>query len=154
MRVEWKRNMTKLNQIQTRINHLFKPCKFGWKRYNGHCYFPFNLKKNWFEAQMHCRNQGATLLQIDDSSERMWLSKNFPNVPYWIDLTDTGVEGKWMMFSTGKLVQFKSWSKGQPDDWKHDQDCAYNNFSKQLGLWDDGGCNWSIAFVCESSGPE
>nr|XP_034317508.1 uncharacterized protein LOC117686527 [Crassostrea gigas] len=77
--------LTKLNRIQSSINNVWKRkpktmvCKKGWKRYNGHCYFLFSGKMNWFQAQIFCRNQGTTLLQINDASENKWLIKNFPN---------------------------------------------------------------------------
>ncbi|XP_048780912.1 hepatic lectin-like [Ostrea edulis] len=148
---------SKLNQIQSSITNLWKRkpvnivCKKGWKRYNGHCYVLFSTRVNWFEAQMLCRSRGATLLQIDDTNESKWLSRNFPNVNYWIDLTDVGKEGHWIMLSTGKRSTFTSWDSGQPDN-SGNQDCAYNNFRKRLGRWDDLSCTSKTQVMCEESG--
>ncbi|XP_062592101.1 perlucin-like protein isoform X2 [Saccostrea cucullata] len=130
---------------------LLKPvCKQGWKRYNGHCYRLFSTKMNWFEAQFFCRKQGTTLLQINDARENKWLSTHYPKVYYWIDLTDAGKEGEWMMFSTGKRPTFTSWGKGQPDN-SGNEDCAHDN-SPRNGEWNDGQCSNKIQVMCESSG--
>ena len=32
---------------------VFADCKSGWKRYNGHCYYLFKTKLNWFDAQVN-----------------------------------------------------------------------------------------------------
>lgn len=151
--------LTKLNRIQSSINNFCKRkpktivCKQGWKGYNGHCYHLFSGKMNWFQAQIFCRNQGTTLLQINDANENKWLTKNFPNVEYWIDFTDIGTEGKWVTLSTGKST-YTSWDYGQPDNWRGDQDCANNNYSKRLGRWDDTKCINTYQVMCEDSGSE
>ncbi|XP_052691215.1 C-type lectin-like [Crassostrea angulata] len=148
---------TKLNKIQSSINNIWKRkstaivCKQGWKRYNGHCYHLFSGKMNWFEAQIFCRKQGTTLLQINNANENKWLTKNFPDVQYWIDFTDNGMEGKWVTLSTGKS-EFTSWDRGQPDNAAGKQHCAYNNFSRRIGHWDDIRCTYSFQVMCEASG--
>ncbi|XP_052691257.1 perlucin-like protein isoform X2 [Crassostrea angulata] len=146
---------TKLNKIQLSINDIWKRkpeaivCKEGWKRYNGHCYHLFSKKMNWFQAQVFCRNQKTTLLQINDANEHNWLTKNFPIVGYWIDFTDIGTEGKWVTLSTGKS-EYTRWHSGQPDNSGGKQHCAYNNYVK--GSWDDVSCKTAIQVVCEASG--
>ncbi|XP_052691179.1 lectin BRA-3-like [Crassostrea angulata] len=150
---------TKLNKIQSSINNIWKRkpapnvCKQGWKRYDGHCYHLFNTKMNWFQAQIFCRKQGTTLLQINNASENNWLTKNFPNVYYWIDFTDIGTEGKWVTFSTGKS-EYTSWDRAQPDNGGGHQHCALNNFSNRAGRWDDEGCKKSFQVFCEAPGSE
>lgn len=72
-------------------------------------------------------------------------------VNYWIDLTDVGKEGHWIMLSTGKRSTFTSWDSGQPDN-SGNQDCAYNNFRKRLGRWDDLSCTSKTQVMCEESG--
>ncbi|XP_055998593.1 perlucin-like protein [Ostrea edulis] len=152
--------LSKLNQIHSSIRNIWKRkpekpstvCKKGWKRHNNHCYFLSSAKLNWFEAQMFCRNLKTTLVQINDANESKWLSRNFPKVPYWLDVTDVGKEGHWLTFSTGKRPTFTSWDRGQPDNWKKNQDCGYNNFSGRLGRWDDAHCTMKIQFICEESG--
>ncbi|XP_061174176.1 perlucin-like protein isoform X2 [Saccostrea echinata] len=125
-------------------------CNQGWKLYNGHCYQLFSTKMNWFEAQLFCRKQGTTLLQINDAVESKWLLKNYPKVRYWIDLTDAGKEGKWMTLSTGKGPTFTAWIKGQPDNAGGNEDCAINNWSKP-GHWNDERCSSTFQVMCESS---
>ncbi|XP_052691234.1 galactose-specific lectin nattectin-like [Crassostrea angulata] len=149
--------LTQLNEIQSSINNIWKKkpiaCKHGWKRYGDHCYHLFRAKMNWFEAQIFCRKQGASLIQINNAGENRWLTKNFPNVPYWIDFTDNGTEGKWVTLSTGRS-EYTSWDRGQPDNWRGNQNCAYNNFRKRAGRWDDGGCKAKFQAMCEASGSE
>nr|XP_022337538.1 lectin BRA-3-like [Crassostrea virginica] len=143
-----------LNKIQSSISNIEKPkvieCKSGWKRYNDHCYYLFKTKMNWFDAQVFCRRQSTTLLQINDATENRWVSNAFPNVRYWIDYTDTGNEGHWVTLSTGRN-DYSSWHKAQPDN-SGNQDCAKNNHLGQLGQWDDDGCYEKFPPLCETSG--
>nr|XP_022337539.1 lectin BRA-3-like isoform X1 [Crassostrea virginica]XP_022337541.1 lectin BRA-3-like isoform X1 [Crassostrea virginica]XP_022337542.1 lectin BRA-3-like isoform X1 [Crassostrea virginica]XP_022337543.1 lectin BRA-3-like isoform X1 [Crassostrea virginica]XP_022337544.1 lectin BRA-3-like isoform X1 [Crassostrea virginica]XP_022337545.1 lectin BRA-3-like isoform X1 [Crassostrea virginica]XP_022337547.1 lectin BRA-3-like isoform X1 [Crassostrea virginica]XP_022337548.1 lectin BRA-3-like isofor len=144
----------KLNKIQSSINNIRKPklidCKSGWKRYNVHCYYLFKTKKmNWFDAQVFCRKQRTTLLQINDASENRWVSKAFPNVPYWIDYTDIGKEGHWVALSSGRN-DYSNWSKVNPNN-DGNQDCATNNYLSQ-GQWDDDKCYAHHPPLCETSG--
>ncbi|XP_065941625.1 lectin BRA-3 isoform X1 [Magallana gigas] len=146
----------KLNKIESSISNIWKRkpkvivCKGGWKRFDGHCYYLFSAKMNWFQGQIFCRNQGSTLLQINNANENKWLTKTFPNVEYWIDFTDIGTEGKWVTFSTGKS-EYTSWNSGQPDNSGGKQDCAINNHSKRPGRWDDETCNGNFQVMCEAS---
>ncbi|XP_078321503.1 uncharacterized protein LOC111112316 [Crassostrea virginica] len=62
--------IAKLNNIQSSINNIWKKkpkfigCKDGWKPYNDHCYYSSSTKMNWFEAQVFCRKQGTSLLNL------------------------------------------------------------------------------------------
>ncbi|XP_078336991.1 perlucin-like protein isoform X1 [Crassostrea virginica] len=147
----------KLKEILSSINNIWKKkpkvidCKSGWKRYNGHCYYLFKTKMNWFDAQFFCRQHGTNMLQINDASENNWVSKAFPNVLYWIDYTDISKEGNWRSFSTGENA-FSNWHKGQPNN-AGNQDCAVNNFAHHTGYWDDFSCfTPAYPVLCEASG--
>ncbi|XP_022322446.2 galactose-specific lectin nattectin-like isoform X1 [Crassostrea virginica] len=146
----------KLNEIQSCINAICKrkpkvlACKLGWKRYNGHCYYLYTTKMNWFEAQVFCRKQGTFLLQINDANENKWVSETFPNVEYWIDYFDGGMEGKWVTFSSGKSI-YSNWEKNQPDNAYSGENCAHNNLYRR-GYWNDRDCLLKRSFVCEASG--
>lgn len=72
--------------------------------------------------------------------------------PSWLDHTDVGTEGTWKLFSTGRSPTFTNWSKGQPDNYKGNQDCAYSYFNRKTGAWDDGNCGHKIGLICEISG--
>ena len=73
------------------------------------------------------------------------------SVLYWIDYTDLGKEGNWVSFSTGENT-FSRWHRGQPDNMGN-QDCAYNNFHKDRGYWDDAEClKYKFQPLCETSG--
>ena len=71
-----KKNHTRSLQTRTKLTVIFKKdvlynifssccvfadCKSGWKRYNGHCYYLFKTKMNWFDAQV---NLAGFLLSI------------------------------------------------------------------------------------------
>lgn len=56
-----------------------------------------------------------------------------------------------MTLSTGRS-EYTSWDRGQPDNWRGNQNCAYNNFRKRAGRWDDGGCKAKFQAMCEASG--
>ncbi|XP_078336955.1 C-type lectin domain family 4 member F-like [Crassostrea virginica] len=119
---------------------------------NGHCYYLFRTKMNWFEAQIFCKKQKSQLLQINDQNENIWISMVFPNVRYWIDYTDIGKEGCWLTFSSGR-DEYSSWYSRRPDGGRI-QNCATNNYLSQLGRWDDVGCHDRYPSLCETSGSE
>ncbi|XP_048730622.2 perlucin-like protein [Ostrea edulis] len=149
--------MKKLQEIQNTVNTMKnaenkpKGCKSGWKSYKGHCYVFIRSRRNWFDAQMTCRENGATLVQINDAQENRWIMRNFPKVRFWLDHSDVGTEGSWKLFSTGKAPTFSNWAPGQPNDYRKAQDCGYAYHTKN-GAWDDSGCAYKISFICESSG--
>ncbi|XP_052685548.1 C-type lectin domain family 4 member K-like [Crassostrea angulata] len=132
--------LTNLNRIQSSINDVWrrKPKTIGW--YMNIFYHIFMVVFHFFSKQIFCRDQGTTLLQINDDDENKWFTKNFPNVPYWIDFTDNGTEGKWITLSTGKTA-YSSWDKGQPANWGKAQHCAFTNYQSRLGRWDDVQCD-------------
>lgn len=69
---------------------------------------------------------------------------------YWIDSTDIGREGKWVTLSTGKSG-YTNWHS-RPDNAGGNQHCAFNNFGRHLGRWDDVGCKYPLQVICEASG--
>nr|XP_022305465.1 C-type lectin domain family 10 member A-like [Crassostrea virginica] len=149
--------IVKLNNIQSSINNIWKKkpkaigCKDGWKPYNDHCYYSSSTKMNWFEAQVFCRKQGTSLLQINSADENNWISKNFKNVQFWIDYTDIGMEGKWVSLFSGKS-DYAIWLKGQPDNGNNLEHCAYMH---NAGGWNDQRCLiFKCHAMCEASGSD
>ena len=69
-------------------------------------------------------------------------------VPYWIDYTDIGKEGKWVSLSTGKGIYHSRTFK--PDNARGNQDCAFNNFGLRQGHWDDTYCTDKLNVICEA----
>ena len=75
--------------------------------------------------------------------------------PYWIGLSDRKKEGLFVWDSGHALSGHvaKHWSKGQPDNWKGNQDCGYiwrhDGKSGISNGMDDGGCTARMGFACQ-----
>lgn len=82
--------------------------------------------------------------------KRIEIHAELQTVPYWIDSTDIGREGKWVTLSTGKSG-YTNWHS-RPDNAGGNQHCAFNNFGRHLGRWDDVGCKYPLQVICEASG--
>ena len=59
-------------------------------------------------------------------------------------------EGTWIWTDGSPVNLSLYWNRGQPDDYRGGQDCAYVNFVSP-GKWDDGGCVNEMSFVCQFS---
>ncbi|KAJ8312830.1 hypothetical protein KUTeg_010203 [Tegillarca granosa] len=68
---------------------------------------------------------------------------------FWIDATDSVVEGIWDHSSTGSHILYSNWSPGNPNN-DGNQDCAatvrWANFD-----WDDDQCYANHSFTCEKN---
>ncbi|XP_048781010.1 perlucin-like protein [Ostrea edulis] len=124
-------------------------CKRGWRRFGEHCYGKFNIKMNWFDAQMHCRMNGAHLVNIESQKETEWFRKRFPET-IWLDITDLAKDGRWKGFSTGKILKYYNWQSREPNGGGR-ENCGVINFKHHKpGKWNDISCQKKFIFVCKT----
>ncbi|MCI4385247.1 hypothetical protein PGIGA_G00048190, partial [Pangasianodon gigas] len=78
-------------------------------------------------------------------------SKYFGGTEAWIGLTDSETEGefKWV---DGKPLTTAFWWKGEPNDYRHNEDCAVTGYSyaeSNILTWADYPCDRSVVGICE-----
>ncbi|XP_045204027.2 perlucin-like protein isoform X3 [Mercenaria mercenaria] len=129
-----------------------KRCAKGWVCSETSCYHFTEEKVTFTEALRKCREIRAELVEVNDEEEFQFLKsqgdhKHLPS-DFWIALTDSFEEGKWVWMNTWNTASFKKWAPGQPDDAGHSEDCVHmcsgNSFK-----WNDIPCGTTRQFVCE-----
>uniref|UniRef100_A0A669EUW9 C-type lectin domain-containing protein n=1 Tax=Oreochromis niloticus TaxID=8128 RepID=A0A669EUW9_ORENI len=124
-------------------------CAEGWELHGGKCYYFSNNKSSWNKSRDECRAKGGDLVKIDSSTEQ-----------FWIGLTDSAVEGRWVWVD-GSSLNERFWSGKEPDNWKgHNgeypdgEDCAKmgeQGGAKDLKCWFDAFCSNPHRSICEKA---
>ncbi|XP_045215585.2 perlucin-like [Mercenaria mercenaria] len=137
-----------------RLKSSVKQCAKGWVCSETSCYHFTKEKATFTEAFRKCREIRAELVEVNDEKEFQFLKsqadhKNLPS-DFWIALTDSFEEGKWIWMNTWNKASFTKWSPGQPDDNHnhHSEDCVHMIRSKAF-KWNDIDCSTTRQFVCE-----
>ncbi|XP_070841094.1 CD209 antigen-like protein C [Chaetodon trifascialis] len=142
-------------------------CLEGWEKHGGHCYYFSTKKSSWNNSREECRLKGGDLVQIDSREEQSFLHQrlqdkmDYPEDKFWIGLTDSQEEGKWLWVDGSPLDEsLKFWSTGEPDNWTgkngeiiDGEDCARmgEQGSTDLNSWFDKFCKSDERFICEKS---
>ncbi|XP_015256522.1 PREDICTED: hepatic lectin-like [Cyprinodon variegatus] len=136
-----------------------------WERYQGKCY-KFNTRKSsWNESRDSCRAQGGDLVKIDSRDEQIFLEIRLRDWmeegedKFWIGLTDSEEEGKWLWVDGSPLDKSLTfWMNKEPDDWKEmnpaGEDCVRMGLKGGAGdlkCWFDISCDVHHKSICEKS---
>ncbi|KAK7177162.1 hypothetical protein R3I93_001211 [Phoxinus phoxinus] len=108
-------------------------------------YHFINVRKNWTEAQRHCRESYTDLATVDNMNDMIELKKSVNDERdyyIWIGLKRTSVD-KWQ-WSSGEPALYPNWGPGQPDG--RDECAVMRN-----GELNDVSCSLSLTFICSSS---
>lgn len=140
-------------------------CEAGWEHHGGKCYKFTTSKASWNESRCLCQSQGGDLVKIDSENEQRFLERRLRVVmneledKFWIGLTDSKEEGRWLWVDGSLLDErFKYWSPGEPDNYnKVDPDgenCARmgeKDGAHDLKCWFDQSCKVPHRSICEKS---
>uniref|UniRef100_A0A3P8QTZ4 C-type lectin domain-containing protein n=1 Tax=Astatotilapia calliptera TaxID=8154 RepID=A0A3P8QTZ4_ASTCA len=136
-------------------NGSFYKCEEGWEKHGGKCYYFCNSQSSWKQSRDKCRAKGGDLVKIDSREEQAFLERRVRELmkeaedKFWIGLTDSAVEGRWLWVDGSLLDEsLKFWAgkepnnvtEGDPDG----EDCVrmgeeYEN--KDLKCWFDQSCS-------------
>ncbi|XP_051811496.1 hepatic lectin-like [Acanthochromis polyacanthus] len=138
-------------------------CEAGWEHHGGKCYNFTTNKSSWEESRCFCQSQGGDLVKIDSRDEQTFLERRLRDVMekaedrFWIGLTDTKEEGRWLWVDGSLLDErLKFWSYKEPDNWKEKdpdgQDCVRMGEkvgAHDLKCWFDHSCKVPHRSICE-----
>ncbi|XP_065327734.1 hepatic lectin-like [Pelmatolapia mariae] len=151
------------------INDPCYKCEEGWELHGGKCYYFSISKSSWNKSRDECRAKGGDLVKIDSREEQTFLHRRLTDVmteaedKFWIGLTDSAVEGRWVWVDGSPLDQsLQFWSGKEPDNWKgHNgehpdgEDCARmgdKGGAYALEWWFDAYCSDPHRSICEKAG--
>ena len=124
---------------------------------------------SWFEADEHCKNRGAHLVEINSEEENAAIVEEImtggqeeKSSFFWIGLTDENKEGTWKLESNGAEATYLNWDKSydnnpEPNNYDGNEHCAHMR-TGPCGTWKDTwadlNCNKDrVKITCSGSRP-
>ncbi|KAK2830729.1 hypothetical protein Q5P01_018660 [Channa striata] len=143
-------------------------CEEGWEHHGPMCYYFSIVSSPWIQSREECRHRGGDLVQIDSREEQTFLEEklrekmNEAEDKFWIGLTDSVKEGRWLWVDGSELnTSLTFWSKNEPDDWKGEnginpdgEDCVRmgeKTGAADLKCWFDKLCAVPQRSICEKA---
>uniref|UniRef100_A0A3P9BQF2 C-type lectin domain-containing protein n=1 Tax=Maylandia zebra TaxID=106582 RepID=A0A3P9BQF2_9CICH len=132
-------------------------CEEGWEHHGGKCYYFSTNKSSWTKSRDECRAKGGDLAFLERRVRELMKEGEDK---FWIGLTDSAVEGRWLWVDGSLLDEsLKFWAgkepnnvtEGDPDG----EDCVrmgeeFEN--KDLKCWFDQSCSKPQRSICEKAG--
>ncbi|XP_070702865.1 immune-related, lectin-like receptor 4 isoform X2 [Pempheris klunzingeri] len=145
------------------VSQLCLACEEGWEKHGGSCYYFSTNRSSWGDSREECRRPGGDLVKIDSEEEQSFLEMRLREQmrededKFWIGLTDSEEEGKWL-WADGSLLDtsLTFWSTGEPDNWsgenRNGEDCV--RMGEKAGAegfkcWFDKSCQKPHRCICE-----
>ncbi|XP_062577533.1 uncharacterized protein LOC134239370 [Saccostrea cucullata] len=125
-------------------------CQPGWTAYRWSCYLVLDMPRTFLDAQRVCRDNRATLVQVDDRYEQSYLSSVLGQKTgmYWTDVTDLRSPGTYRNYDNGyPYLTYTNWGNQRPASGT--SRCVAMNSGARAGLWYDILCNMTSGAVCE-----
>uniref|UniRef100_A0A3Q1H6E8 C-type lectin domain-containing protein n=1 Tax=Anabas testudineus TaxID=64144 RepID=A0A3Q1H6E8_ANATE len=144
------------------IDDTCPKCEEGWELHGGKCYYFSTSKSTWDQSRDDCRRGGGDLsisstLPVQSFLElRLREKMNCDEDKFWIGLTDSKEEGKWLWVDDSPLnTSLAFWSGTEPDNWPgkgpEGEDCARmgkKSGADDLKCWFDVPCKISYKSIC------
>ncbi|XP_065327743.1 C-type lectin domain family 4 member E-like [Pelmatolapia mariae] len=151
------------------INDSCYKCEEGWEQHGEKCYNFSISKSSWKQSRDECRAKEGDLVKIDSREEQTFLERRLRDLmtededKFWIGLTDSAVEGRWVWVDRSSLNEsLVFWSGNEPDNWtgKKDEhpegeDCVRigeKGGANELKCWFDAFCSEPHRSICEKAG--
>uniref|UniRef100_A0A3Q2ZSA1 Collectin-12-like n=1 Tax=Kryptolebias marmoratus TaxID=37003 RepID=A0A3Q2ZSA1_KRYMA len=130
-----------------------------WAFHEGKCYYFNTNRTSWSDSRRFCRDLGGDLVKIDSREEQEFLVGKMTTWEneFWIGLTDSETEGRWLWVDGSPLNESLSfWNTGEPNDVKTDnsegEDCVgldMRGRDGDLKTWNDQSCDIGYRGICE-----
>ncbi|XP_074543362.1 CD209 antigen-like protein C [Halichoeres trimaculatus] len=156
-RLKYKLQALKIN-FTGPFPETYLKCEEGWVLEERNCYYFSTTKSSWSVSRDGCRLKGGDLVKIEHMQEQVFLSLQLsnrmtdPEDMFWIGLTDSDVEGRWLWVD-GSLLSTWFWDVRQPDnrlDGDPDgQDCVRMGGEGSFKFWFDRSCKSPQKSICE-----
>uniref|UniRef100_A0A3B3WCM1 C-type lectin domain-containing protein n=1 Tax=Poecilia mexicana TaxID=48701 RepID=A0A3B3WCM1_9TELE len=138
-------------------------CEAGWEPHGGNCYYFSTSKSSWTDSRRSCTDLGSDLVKIDSREEQMFLEIRVRDLMendgenFWIGLTDSKEEGKWLWVDGSPLNKSLSfWMPWEPDNTNitnpGGEDCGgmgKKGGADDLMCWFDQLCGLRRRSICE-----
>ncbi|KAF3834240.1 hypothetical protein F7725_025444, partial [Dissostichus mawsoni] len=138
-------------------------CPVGWEPHGGKCYYFSTYNATWTKSRDECRHKAGDLVKIESREEQEFLEQKVRGEmtadedKFWIGLTDSETEGKWLWTDRSPLDNsLKFWSGTEPDNYEEvnpdGEDCARmgeRGESAHVMCWFDASCKAFHRSICE-----
>ncbi|CAG5889405.1 unnamed protein product [Menidia menidia] len=162
---EMGKNITSVDLAQNLTDETYLRCDEGWEQHAGWCYSFNTMLLSWMGARDECRQKGGYLVKIDSREEQEFLEKRLreemkePEDKFWIGLTDSEEEGRWLWVDGSPLNESLTfWSQKEPDNWNDEshegEDCVRmgeKGGALELKCWFDKSCKLPHKSICEKA---
>ncbi|XP_055606467.1 perlucin-like [Uranotaenia lowii] len=120
-----------------------------------------NFTANWHRANEYCFYLGMQLAIVETPGEHQIIASlvkdseifDVNRTVVWLGASDLGQEGIFYWHATGLRLKYAAWGRGQPDDWRGQEDClVMANVPNNGWSWiaNDSNCTAWYYFVCEN----
>ncbi|XP_030597015.1 hepatic lectin-like [Archocentrus centrarchus] len=157
------RNKEELKKQEELRNEPCDRCEAGWEHHGGKCYHFSISKSSWNQSRAECRAKGGDLVNIDSREEQRFLDGRVRNLmneaedKFWIGLTDSAAEGRWMWVDNTPLTE-SFWLSGEPNNWRgknpEGENCVRmteKTSNPDLKSWNDVSCSDPHRSICEKA---
>ncbi|XP_026251870.1 lithostathine-1 isoform X1 [Urocitellus parryii] len=133
------------------IHHI--SCPEGTHSYGSHCYYFYEDRLTWIEADLFCQNTHAGhLVSVLTQSEGNFVASMIKesgttDSSVWIGLHDPKKTHLWH-WSSGSLYTYKAWAPGSPNIANRGY-CVSLTAKSGFKLWKDTNCEAHMSFVCK-----
>ncbi|XP_061520216.1 immune-related, lectin-like receptor 4 [Phycodurus eques] len=144
-----------------------RSCDSGWELNGESCYRFSTTQDTWERSRRICQLQNGNLVKIDSRDEQSFVERrlrdkmSFQEDKFWIGLTDSKQEGRWLWADGSPLDPSLSfWARNEPDNWSGDgggevgEDCVRmgeKDGAHELLCWFDKACGVPHRSVCEKT---
>ncbi|XP_048015108.1 CD209 antigen-like protein C [Megalobrama amblycephala] len=115
----------------------------GWTYYQSSLYFISSELKSWNESRRYCRDRGADLIIINNTTQQEFVNRIYGNTVIWIGLSK--VDGRWKWVD-GSALNSGFWAYAEPNGYIG-QYCALSYSTR----WYYALCDNAYRCICEKS---
>ncbi|CAI5691476.1 unnamed protein product [Oreochromis niloticus] len=124
-------------------------CEDGWEQHGGKCYYFSTNSSSWNESRTECRTKGGDLVKIDSSEEQRFFQTKIEYESYfWIGLTDSAEEGRWLWVDGSPLNErLTFWYFTEPNDLPDQDPDGEDCVTMEQMFWFDYSCNGTLRSI-------